>query len=78
MFIIFAQLFQFVYDNYSELNVTAKHLIATSNELFDMLRDQKYNTMHNKVRLKILSTSNRLSTKNRLSYRISYTKLKVK
>lgn len=55
MFIIFAWLFQFLHDNYSKLNVTAKHLIATSNEFFDMLRDQNYyKIMHNKDSLKIL------------------------
>lgn len=54
MFIIFSELFQFLHDNYSELNIIAKHLIATSNELFDNLWEQKYKTMHKKIALKIL------------------------
>lgn len=55
MFIIFSELFQFLHDNYSEFNVTAKYLIATSNELFDKLWEQKYKTMHNKDSLKNLN-----------------------
>lgn len=68
MFIIVCRTFPILHDNYSELHVTAKHRIATSNEFFDKLRNQYYyKTMHNKDSLKILIDF----------YRISYTFLKV-